>query len=522
MKRQVQEVGIRPWYGDDWLSMQQELLEAQEALYAPYGSCVVSGCGVSGSAIAKGIVYLDGKMMRFAGATGVSFPCYLKANTRYENREYQTGGSKKIAEIHEAVVSSSIPSGDYITFSAQGGKTFRQAFQDANNRMVSDAKINEWNASRGNAVSDVRGGVGSAHNTLQKIYAWAVGLFDTKVDKSVMSSNISSTSTTNVATSKAVKDAKENAIATASGDATTKSNNARNNAVNDVRGGVATAQDTLKKLYDWAVGLFNTKIDKTVMSSNISSTSTTNVATSKAVNDAKQNAIATASSDATTKANAARSNAVSDVRGGIESAYDTLKKLFDWNVENLTPKFIKFHYAMPYTDTSYANHWVKIGSWVATGRFRDFTGIIEYVSRGSGTGHSTTGIAVVRCKQQNELGNPPDLFISNLKLGSTGYKSEFVLVTETNTQAKTEVGLYFRARIPYNSTSFNVKCGVEGMTFLSGQPFLSSLPAGAQTHEANIVYDVFNFNPDSKANTNGNSSEDFSAKTVSVDDLIIR
>ena len=97
-----------------------------------------------------------------------------------------------------------------------------------------------------------------------------------KVDKTSISHAIDSSSTTNVASSKAVRDAK---------------NSARVNAANDVRGGIATAQDTLKKLYDWAVNLFNTKIDKTALSSNISSTSTTNVATSKAVNDAKNSAI---------------------------------------------------------------------------------------------------------------------------------------------------------------------------------------------------------------------------------------
>ena len=156
----------------------------------------------------------------------------------------------------------------------------------ASSKAVNDAK----NSARSNAVSDVRGGVGSSWDTLKKFYDWAVSLFNTKIDKSVMSGDISSTSTTNVATSKAVKDAKDNTIAAAASDATSKAGSARSGAVSDVRGGVVAAQNTLKKLYDWANDLFNAKVDKSVMSSSISSTSTIYVATSKAVKDAKENA----------------------------------------------------------------------------------------------------------------------------------------------------------------------------------------------------------------------------------------
>ncbi len=276
MKRQVQQTGIRKWYGDDFLDIQNESLTAIEAHYAPYGSCIIKGCEVSGTSIAPGIVFIDGKIQRFLGATGLTFPCYLKTSLRKETREYKTGGSKDIAEIYEAVISTTVPTGDYITITSQGGRTFRQAFQDANNRMVSDSKISEWNGSKTSAINTVRGTVTSAYDTLGKLYNWALDLFSKKVDKTSMSSSITSTSTTNVATSKAIKDAKDTAISTAASDATTKAdaalaaaktdattkaNLAKSSAIStataEVRGEDVSSESpkfSLKKLYDWAVG----------------------------------------------------------------------------------------------------------------------------------------------------------------------------------------------------------------------------------------------------------------------------
>jgi len=234
MKRQVQQTGIRKWYGDDFLDIQNESIAAIEAHYAPYGSCIIKGCEVSGNDIAPGIVFIDGKIQRFLGSTVSKFPCYLKMSMRKETREYKTGGSKDVAEIYEAVVSETIPTGDYITITTTGGRTFRQAFQDANNRMVSDSKISEWNGSKNSAINTIRGTITSAYNTLGKLYNWASG---------------------------AIATAKSEAINTAKDDATTKANLAKSSAIAtataEVRGedvGSESPKFSLKKLYDWTVG----------------------------------------------------------------------------------------------------------------------------------------------------------------------------------------------------------------------------------------------------------------------------
>jgi hypothetical protein len=148
MKEQRQLTGIRYWYGDDFIAIQNELIEAQESFYGPYGNCILKGCEVVGQEIAPGICVISGKIARFAGATGiVSFPVYLQLQEVVsKTRLYQSGGIKEIERDFSAVLSTNLPVGDYITINSIGGRTFRDAFQDTNNRMVSDAQINTWNA----------------------------------------------------------------------------------------------------------------------------------------------------------------------------------------------------------------------------------------------------------------------------------------------------------------------------------------------------------------------------------------
>ena len=148
MKKQTVLTGVRKWHADDFLVIQNEIMDAQEAYFAPYGNCVIKGCEVAGQDIAAGICYIGGKIVRFAGTSGVtSFPVYLELNESIsKTREYQTGGVKEIEREFKAVLNTSVPAGEYLTINPTGGKTFRDAFQDANNRMVKDSDISNWNA----------------------------------------------------------------------------------------------------------------------------------------------------------------------------------------------------------------------------------------------------------------------------------------------------------------------------------------------------------------------------------------
>jgi hypothetical protein len=63
MKEQVQETGVRKWFGDDFIDLQTEMNEGAKSPYTDFGSCVISGAAVTNNGngtytIADGIAYL--------------------------------------------------------------------------------------------------------------------------------------------------------------------------------------------------------------------------------------------------------------------------------------------------------------------------------------------------------------------------------------------------------------------------------------------------------------------------------
>lgn len=166
MKRHVQTTGVRNWSGDAFVELQREPLMALEAVLQDLGDCIVQGCQVSlredGTYdVSSGYVALQGidrgvmgdqsaqriLLMPFAGVQGVAMPMYIVPQETVVNRVYNDGASKPIAYVWQAVYSASQPeAGGYVTLTAAGGRSWRDAMQDATHRMVSDAKINAWDA----------------------------------------------------------------------------------------------------------------------------------------------------------------------------------------------------------------------------------------------------------------------------------------------------------------------------------------------------------------------------------------
>jgi hypothetical protein len=154
----------------------------------------------------------------------------------------------------------------------------------ASSKAVKDAKSS--------AVSIVVGGE-ATYNTLKKLYNYVVGNY---VSKSSINSSHTSTSTSTVASSKAVYDAKNSVLST-------------------IRGGVSSSYDTLKELLDYVTGNY---VSNSRVSDNHTSSSKTDVASSKAVKDAK-------------------SSVISTLLGG-ESTYNTLKKMYNYIAGNYIAK----------------------------------------------------------------------------------------------------------------------------------------------------------------------------------------
>ena len=77
MKQQIQENGVRKWFGDDFIALQDELIEAMTAIFADHGNFIISGCTVADLGatwqVDAGIVLLrddagdNPKICRYAG-----------------------------------------------------------------------------------------------------------------------------------------------------------------------------------------------------------------------------------------------------------------------------------------------------------------------------------------------------------------------------------------------------------------------------------------------------------------------
>jgi hypothetical protein len=219
MERQVQETGVRDWYGDDFLSIQNEVFSVLDNFFAEYGNMIISGCDVDGQTIAAGLVGLNGadgyKVCRFAGAQNVTvFPVYLYQHKEEITGEYDSGETKPIKIIYSARITNSLPQGEYVRINQNGTKTsFRDAIQTAAYRLVNDAMINNWNGIEARAASDatsksntvlntLRGSIANDKNSLGKLFNWItqelVGKVNNLKDIEIDANTLSPTNTVTV------------------------------------------------------------------------------------------------------------------------------------------------------------------------------------------------------------------------------------------------------------------------------------------------------------------------------------
>lgn len=182
MKRQVQETGIRRWFGDDYISLQNELYSALEGFFEPYGNMIIKGCEITDNGvnwqIGAGLVGLyspTGDEYRICRVAQTDIAdshvaAYLTLTSTTVTRPYKTGGSKTVVKEYKAQISTVQPgSGQYLIINANGNNiAFRDAIQNANYRMVTDTKISTWD----NIINTIKGGVSLAYNTLEKLRSY--------------------------------------------------------------------------------------------------------------------------------------------------------------------------------------------------------------------------------------------------------------------------------------------------------------------------------------------------------------
>lgn len=157
MKRQTQVLGVRNWYGDAFVSLQEEPLKVIDGFFSQYGAFVLSGCEVKANGskydIAPGMVVLEGPgannatvkvVVPFAGITATALPVYLTLGYETETDVYNDGNVKPIANIYKAVATTVKPAGSYVQITQAGAMRFIDAIQDATHRFITDVERKSW------------------------------------------------------------------------------------------------------------------------------------------------------------------------------------------------------------------------------------------------------------------------------------------------------------------------------------------------------------------------------------------
>lgn len=174
MKEQVQQTGVRKWFGDDWLDIQNELMDIIEGHLGGFGKqFIVSGCKVAANTVTAGIVALNTtegfKLCRFEGASGVLFPAYFKPQVVEDYRLYLDGDVKPATKTYNAVLSSTNSEGYLELKENNTTDQFVDIIQDSKHRFVTDDQIEGWNGAVESALSTIRGGIITSLNTLEKL-----------------------------------------------------------------------------------------------------------------------------------------------------------------------------------------------------------------------------------------------------------------------------------------------------------------------------------------------------------------
>ncbi len=155
MIKQVQQPGVRNWYGDDFTGIQNEVFKVLEGFFGDYGNYIVSGCQVIVNngvySINPGVVILsdptDGPQLAYYPGKGNvgQWPVYVGLSKTTTNDTYEDGNNKPVQITYSAVDSPNPPGGSYVAIQ-QNGSTTRiwDLIQNSTRRFVTDALINQW------------------------------------------------------------------------------------------------------------------------------------------------------------------------------------------------------------------------------------------------------------------------------------------------------------------------------------------------------------------------------------------
>lgn len=183
MKKLVQNTGVRKWYGDEWITIQDELNAVIEGHFGTFAAqFILSGGVVTDTSVSAGLIFLnhaDGfKVCRLAAAVDLVFPCYLKPVKTEQTRLYLDGATKPVSYTYSAEISAT-NEGGYLELKADNTTPrFTDVIQDATHRFVTDTEKATYAGQAASAVNTIRGGIAESLDTLEKLRASVQAAFD--------------------------------------------------------------------------------------------------------------------------------------------------------------------------------------------------------------------------------------------------------------------------------------------------------------------------------------------------------
>lgn len=111
MKELFALTGGRYTYADDFVNL-QDLALSITSIFDDCVNFIISGCEVSGTTVSEGYVYINKKIRRFSGATGVTFPFYIYEQNSTEPVPYANGQNQTGRKIFGCAWGTSVPSGN--------------------------------------------------------------------------------------------------------------------------------------------------------------------------------------------------------------------------------------------------------------------------------------------------------------------------------------------------------------------------------------------------------------------------
>lgn len=108
MKEYVAETGGRYTYADDILNL-QELALSMTAIFTDCSNFIISGCEISGSEIAPGYVWINGRVRYFSGCKNATRPYYIYEQNSYETVTYANEVNKRGRSLYLSSGGNTVP-----------------------------------------------------------------------------------------------------------------------------------------------------------------------------------------------------------------------------------------------------------------------------------------------------------------------------------------------------------------------------------------------------------------------------